>query len=141
MSLIEFVVLAASLPATTYGWGEHMCGDIGTPKPCIAGAITASGEVFDPEIPSAAIPFTYERRLRARWIGLRVPGGECQRIRLNDKANPRWIGKRGFDLSPAAVALITQGQPAAYWSGKVELCNINSLLSPWWGYWQPQYPV
>lgn len=119
--------LALEQRATTYGWGEHMCGDVGNPKPCQRGAITASGEPFLPHrVPSAAVPAPANKRLRGSWIHLRlqgVPDAPCVKIRLNDKANPRWIGTRGFDLSPAAVRELTRGMPLPHWSGKVERCT------------------
>jgi hypothetical protein len=123
------VSVALEHKATTYGWGESMCGDIGKPRPCLRGAKTASGELFQPHrVPSAAVPAPTNKRLRASWIGLRlqgVPGAPCVRVRLNDKANPRWIGKRGLDLSPAAVRELTQNLPTPHWSGKVEQCTFN----------------
>ena len=127
LALPIFVDIALKHPATTYGWGERMCGDVGNPKPCLRGAVTASGETFRPHrVPSAAVPAPTNKRLRASWIHLKlagVPDAPCVRIRLNDKANPRWIGQRGFDLSPAAVRELTQGMPTPYWSGKVEQCT------------------
>lgn len=118
--------LALEHRATTYGWGERSCGDVGKARPCTGNAVTASGEVFQPHrVPSAAVPAPQTKRIQARWIGLRmqdVPDAPCVRIRLNDKANPRWIGQRGLDLSPAAVQALTQNMPTPYWSGKVEEC-------------------
>lgn len=118
--------LALEHRATTYGWGEKMCGDTGKPRPCNRGAVTASGETFQPHrVPSAAVPAPTTKRIQPRWIGLRlqgVPMAPCIRVRLNDKANPRWIGQRGLDLSPAAVQALTQNLPTPHWSGKVEEC-------------------
>jgi hypothetical protein len=118
--------LALEHRATTYGWGEKMCGDVGKPRPCTRGAVTASGEPFRPHrVPSAAVPAPTTKRIQPRWIGLRlqgVPDAPCVAVRLNDKANPRWIGQRGLDLSPAAVQALTQNLPMPYWSGKVEEC-------------------
>lgn len=123
MLLIKFIILAHGLRATTYGWGGWNCGDIGNPQPCVYGAITASGEVFDPDIPSAAVAAPSNLHIEGVWVWLRVDGGPCVKIRVNDKSNPRWIGHRGFDLSPAAVKLLT-GQATKYWSGKVYLCEV-----------------
>ncbi len=126
MTLHELLVVASGLTATTYGHGELMCGDVGKPRACKVGAITASGEPFDPSLPTAAIaaPFTY--RLQARTVYLKVPGGQCRPIRLTDKMNPRYIGKRGFDLSPKAVQLLTNEEPSRTWSGKVEVCYLTA---------------
>jgi hypothetical protein len=124
---MEFLIATAmSLTATTYGWGEMMCGDIGSPRSCSKGAVTASGQPFRPvTVPSAAIPAPTRMPLKARYIDIRlkgVPNAPCVRVILNDKANPRWIGKRGFDLSPAAVQALTGKMPTPHWSGKVEEC-------------------
>lgn len=119
--LLELLATASGLLATTYGHGEMMCGDIGKPRPCILGEPTASGEPFDPSIPTAAIAAPTAFRLKATIVRLRIPGGQCQPIRINDKMNPRYIGVRGFDLTPAAVELLT-GTSSPYWSGKVEVC-------------------
>lgn len=131
---MELLILTAlSLKATTYGWGEMMCGDIGKPRSCTEGAVTASGQPFRPVVvPSAAIPAPTRMPLKARFINLRlkgVPNAPCIRIILNDKANPRWIGKRGFDLSPAAVQALTNNLPTPHWSGKVEACDLPINLS------------
>ena len=123
---IETLLLIASLMrSTTYGYGEFMCGDIGKPVPCAKGAITASGIEFDPSLPMAAIAAPTKFVLRAKVIGLRVEGGKCKRIHLVDKMNPRYIGVRGFDLSPAAVKLLT-GDAHPKWSGRVEVCQLTA---------------
>ncbi len=122
---IETLLLIASLMrSTTYGYGEFMCGDVGKPRPCEKGAITASGVEFDPTKPMAAIAAPFNMVLKAQVIGLRVEGGKCKRIHLVDKMNPRYIGKRGFDLSPAAVRLLT-GDAHPGWSGRVEVCSLR----------------
>jgi hypothetical protein len=123
-SLVEYYLMIASLvPSTTYGYGEKMCGDIGKPVACSVGAVTASGVPFNPAVPMVALAMPTNRRLVARHVWLRVEGGECKRVRLTDKMNPRYIGKRGFDLTPAAVTLLT-GKPATkHWSGRVEVCK------------------
>jgi hypothetical protein len=124
VSLTQLILLASLLRSTTYGYGELMCGDIGKARKCSKGAVTASGVVFDPSVPMVAIAAPIKLRLRAEYIGLRVPGGTCQRVLLADKMNPRYIGKRGFDLNPAALSLIT-GEPAhKAWSGRVEVCQL-----------------
>ena len=123
-SLIEYYLMIASLvPSTTYGHGELMCGDVGKPVACAVGAVTASGVPFNPAVPMVAIAMPANRRLVARHVWLRVEGGECRRVRLTDKMNARYIGVRGFDLTPAAVRLLT-GKPATkHWSGRVEVCK------------------
>lgn len=124
-AIILYIMIASGLHSTTYGYSELMCGDIGKPVKCSVGAITASGEVFDPQIPSAAIfsPTRLRMWKRASVMPLRIlPDGKCMFIRINDKGNPRYIGKRGFDLTPASVKLLG-GKVADTWSGKVEVCG------------------
>lgn len=123
MTLIDLLMIASGLPATTYGFGEHFCGDVGKPVPCAYGAVTASGEVFDPSLPTAAIAAPFTLLLKPTLVRLRIPGGKCRAIRITDKMNPRWIGKRGFDLTPAAVRLLTEGESHPKWSSKVEVCK------------------
>ena len=124
--LIQMIITASMYPATTYGFSELMCGDVGKPRRCEYGAITASGEIFDPETPSAAIPAPFFLPMRAVTIGMRLRGGngKCVGIRVNDKANPRYIGVRGFDLSPAAVTALG-GNSGTTWGGRVELCEVK----------------
>ena len=110
--LDQLLLIASGLLASTYGHGEQMCGDIGKPVPCRYGAITASGVIFDPKKPQAAIAAPTDYVITERTIYLRVRGGTCQPIQLVDKMNPRYIGNRGFDLTPAAVRLLT-GKPAS----------------------------
>ena len=121
--LLTYVIGASGLLSTVYGFGELSCGDIGSPRSCSHGAITASGEVFDPGIPSAAIFLPANVRVPGHTILLRVENGPCKRIRLNDKGAPRYTGVRGFDLSPAAVRLLTGKEPTKHWSGVVHFCQ------------------
>lgn len=124
MSLIELLIIASGLMSTTYGYGEKNCGDIGRAVACDSLAITASGLAFNPRIPQVAIAAPTSMRLRDRAIWLRVADQPCRRVLLVDKMNPRYIGIRGFDLNPAAQALLT-GKPATrHWSGKVFVCSV-----------------
>lgn len=126
--MIEFyLAIASGLISTTYGGGEMFCGDVGKPVACAHGAVTASGVIFDPAIPMAAIAAPSGVRLRSRIISLKVPGGECRPVLLADKMNPRWVGVRGFDLTPAAVELLTGGVQGLKWSGRVQVCDME----PW----------
>lgn len=117
--------LSSLLPSTTYGYGELRCGDIGQPVACDGNAVTASGEAFDPTKPQVAIAAPLRLVLKAKWVGLKVEGGKCKWVRLTDKMNPRYVGVRGFDLTPAAVRLLTGKDGGKYWSGRVEVCKIN----------------
>jgi hypothetical protein len=121
--LMDLLLIASSLPSTTYGYGETMCGDIHKPMKCDIGAITASGVPFDPQVPSIAIAAPAHLRIRPTLIYMRIDGGKCKPVWLLDKMNPRWIGIRGFDLTPAAVELLTGKAATPYWSGVVEVCN------------------
>lgn len=125
MSIIikKFVLLASNLLATTYGHGELMCGDIGNPAKCEKGAVTASGVEFDPEIPMAAVAAPTRAKVKPIWIWLQYNSRPCVRILLADKMNPRYIGRRGFDLTPAAVKLLTGQEPTTHWSGKIRVCR------------------
>lgn len=126
MTLLELLLTTASgLPSSTYGYSEMMCGDVGRPRSCAVGATTASGETFDPSIPSAAVAAPASLVLKARYIWIRLADGpfRCVRVRLNDKMNPRWIGVRGFDLTPAAVEKLG-GLPTPKWSGRVRVCSF-----------------
>jgi len=125
MLLDIFIVLASGLEATTYGFGEYFCGDYGSPRPCSYGAVTSSGVVFDPDVPQAAVAAPRWLKFRPRVVFLRVDGSSrCHPIRVVDKMNSRWIGKRGFDLTPAAVRLLTGKTPTKYWSGRVHVCGV-----------------
>lgn len=117
--------LTSGLTHTTYGWGERMCGDVSSPRVCEEGQPTASGEPLDSATPTAAVPAPPRMRLRPTVVHVKLADGpwRCHAIRVNDKSNPRWIGRRGLDLSPAAVRLLTARRPHAAWSARVELCT------------------
>lgn len=123
MTIHDLILIASGLHSTVYGFGESMCGDVGKPVPCAYGAITASGEIFDPNTPSAAIAAPFDLQLKPTYVRLKVPGGKCRSIRVTDKMHPRWIGQRGFDLTPAAVKLLTGREALPTWSSQVEVCK------------------
>lgn len=119
--------------STVYGThGELNCGDPHDPKPCLHGAITASGEVFNPAALTAAIPMPKNQRMRPFDVYLRHPdNGPCIKIRVNDKMNERYIGKRMFDLTPGAVHAITGKKATKYWSsGVIQLCHFIHSHAP-----------
>lgn len=119
--LTDLIMLALMTPATVYGFGEKNCGNPGKPKPCVYGAITASGEIFDPRRVTGAITVPAKMRFKPFTVLVRSYKNECIPLRINDKSNHRWIGKRGFDLTPAAVKAIT-GRVHKKWSGRLEFC-------------------
>lgn len=126
--LLNLLLLASGMRATVYGYGEIMCGSTGKPVACKEGAVTSSGMPFNPKLPMVAVPAPSALRFAPMKIGLRVPGGKCVEVWLADKSHPRWIGQRGFDMSPAAVKAITGKTPDRYWSGAVEVCSL--LVTP-----------
>jgi hypothetical protein len=119
----ELLLIAHGLIATTYGYNELNCGDVGKARPCSAGAITASGEYFEPTKATAAIAAPADFVLDGRYIFIRTAISKCVKVRLNDKMNERYIGERGFDLTPEAVRLLTNADPTPYWSDQVYLCR------------------
>jgi hypothetical protein len=126
--MLVYLILANGLLSSTYGWGENNCGDIGKAVPCQAGAITASGIKLDHSSPQAAIAVPKNYRLKATYIRLRIEGGKCTDIHLVDKMNPRYIGKRGFDLTPKALHMLgVKGHRD--WTGKIYVCNIQEVIA------------
>lgn len=122
--VMELLIIAQGLRATTYGYGEFFCGVRGRPRPCIKGEPTSSGEEFDPDIATAALPAPGYLHFKPFYVRVKNHTGRCVSIRVNDKANPKWIGVRGLDLSPRAVELIT-GNAYRHWSGKLQFCHKN----------------
>jgi len=120
--IIMYIMIASGLHSTTYGHGELMCGDIGKPRSCSKGAVTASGEVFDPNLPTMAVFAPTRLRMHPVVVPVNIGGGICRFIRANDKGSPRFIRKRGFDLTPSAVRLLG-GKDSKHWSGKVIVCS------------------
>lgn len=132
--MLEYLLaIASGLVSTVYGYGETMCGDVGRPRPCSHGAVTASGDIFDPSIPSIAIAAPAHFRLKPTKIFLRVGDGPCKPVLLLDKMNPRYMGIRGFDLTPAAVELLTGTPATAYWSDIVHVCAKKRWQDSFWG--------
>jgi hypothetical protein len=86
------------------------------------GQLTASGDIFNPTLPTAAIALPKNQVLRPFYLYLQVNNGACIKVLVNDKMNERWIGKRGFDLTPTTVFLSTRRWPTDSWTGSVSLC-------------------
>lgn len=122
MSLLEFILIAFTVPASTYGYGEYMCGEVEAPKACEYGAITASGQIFDPELATAAVFAPFSLRMYPVIVTMQVEGGPCVEITVNDKGNPRYIGERGFDLTPGALQKLGV-RPHPQWSGMLYPCE------------------
>lgn len=103
-----------------------MCGDVGSPRACSHGATTSSGETFDPARATAALAAPFRLYLQGSTVYLKLVGPyPCRKIRLNDKMHPRYIGVRGFDLSPGAVRSLTGRAPRRDWSGRVDVCWVE----------------
>ena len=120
--LLKFIELAFTVGvSSTYGFGEYYCGDIGRPKPCVKGQTTASGDTFDPDLPTAAVAAPASLRMYNVVVYMSVNSGPCVPILVNDKMNERYIGVRGFDLTPGAlVALGLEPKPQMI---RVESCE------------------
>jgi hypothetical protein len=123
--MIEFIKIALTLNATVYGVVDHrtgkpekMCGEA-IPIPCDNKATTASGQQFNPESMTAAVPMPKNRIIRPMMICLQNQDTNRKIwVLVNDKANPRWQGVRGFDITPAVFKALT-GEIARPWS-KIE---------------------
>jgi hypothetical protein len=128
MITVFYVAIAMSYTATTYGFGEKYCGDEGKPVRCDSKAITASGSPFNPEALTAAVPMPHKYRLRKADIWLYSPHQKkCIKVKINDKKNPRYIGKGGIDITPALQKALF-GTKNRYWSGKLTPCNSEQVL-------------
>lgn len=136
-TLIVLTLAALNFPATIYGFRgagkdfgyERNCGDIGKAVPCDKNAVTASGEFFNPNEITAAVPAPKNRKMRVFTIHIKTYRGTCIPLKINDKKNPRYIGQGGLDLTPAAVWAITGKLPNRYWSGKIELCRPSEVIN------------
>ena len=129
-SMFDFIQRSDGMTGTTYGWGEKMCGDIGKPVPCDKNATTASGHSFDPELPTAAIAAPTRLRMPKEGfeVYLKVEGGECSKILVNDKKNPRFIDKKPWDLTKGALKALGV-DPTRHWSGKVFICTEEEIVN------------
>lgn len=131
MLLAELLVVASGLTSTMYGIGESNCGDVGHAVPCDSSATTASGLPFDPTQPMAAIAAPEDFVLDARDIFIKTATSKCIRVLLADKMNERYIGERGFDLTPEVVRRLTGKEPTEYWSDQIFTCKpYNELWEP-----------
>lgn len=133
MSLTKYIELAFTLLATTYGYGEKMCGDVGHAVRCRSGIPTASGIPFDTSRPQLAVaaPAILRMERREAWIRLDQPGAPCVHVEIVDKMAERWIGLRGFDLNPAALRLLMPDGAGPEWSGRVRRCIPPYPLLIW----------
>jgi hypothetical protein len=118
-----FIALAATQVATVYGYGEYMCGDVGQARPCDHRAVTATGDRFKPMEITAAVPAPKSKRISSFTIYVKSYKGVCIPVKVNDKKNPRYVGRSGLDLTPGAVWAITGKLPTRHWSGRIELCK------------------
>jgi hypothetical protein len=133
--ITTYLLLAIQFPATIYGVvGEMYCGDVGKPKACVYGQPTATGMPLKPwNYTSAAIPLPKGVRLPKDgvWVGLRIKGGVCRLVHINDTSNTRWVGVRGLDLVPHTWDSLGV-RPHKHLSGKVELCKPAKIVKETW---------
>jgi hypothetical protein len=122
----KYIASANGTLATVYGFSEKMCGDPGKARKCDRFAVTASGQQFDPQAPTAAISLPVRYRMPPEGIDvwMRLDEGECTKININDKKNYRFKKTRPLDLSVGAVRALG-GDPHKSWGGKVFLCDPN----------------
>lgn len=118
-----FIALAELTHATTYGFGEKRCGNVDSPTTCSSGAITASGDSFDPQALTVAVPTPKWLQIRRTNISLKDYRGNCFKVVVNDKKHWRFIGKSGMDVTPAVQERLTGKKAHKYWKGKVSLCK------------------
>lgn len=139
-SLFSFILAAHGTLSTVYGYGEKMCGINGAEVKCERGVITASGEMFDPDIASAALAVPNNIIMRPGWVVMRLESGPCKPIKLNDRKHERYSHSEArFDLTPAAV-IVLGGKPSPTWSGRIYLCFPAKLPSGLYD-WQPKLAV
>lgn len=129
--LETYIERADGKTATVYGFGEKMCGDVGKARRCSKGAVTASGQPFDPAMPTAAIaiPAKYKMPPEGMKVGLMFEGGQCTEILINDKKHPRFMNSKPIDLSVGAVRAMG-GNPTKRFSDKVFLCEMEEIEVP-----------
>lgn len=117
-----FLWLVSGLPATTYGYHEPNCGDIGKAKECKHGAITSSGVKFEPHKAQVAVAIPNKWRIRPKYIYIRTKTSPCVEVHLVDRMNERYVGKRGFDVTPAVLVKLGI-KPTKHWSDKIYVCD------------------
>jgi hypothetical protein len=129
-TLLALASVSHGQVSTVYGFNESFCGDTGKPTSCSVGAITATGDAFDPAKLTAAIPLPANRRFRKGFYVYLRHGNEgpCVPIFVNDKKNAKYRGLHSFDLTPASVHALTGKYPTKYWSStEVQVClSIHS---------------
>lgn len=129
--MIQFLLILFSysgMTASVYGFGEKMCGDTHTPKACDENATTASGERFDPRRATVAIALPENMLVRPTVIQIRLDDGPCKFVRINDKKPNKWKDSIPWDLSPAAVQMLTNKPVPKHWSGKIHICYDTIVI-------------
>jgi hypothetical protein len=122
----QYLHLALKLTATTYGYNEKMCGDPHSPQVCDSKAVTATGEKFNPEELTVALPLPKNRILRkgvtvSLWSYHKQ---ECIVVKVTDKKNERYIGNSGLDVTPGVLKAL-YGKANKSWSGKLTQCEVG----------------
>lgn len=139
-SLFQFILAAHNSIATVYGYSESYCGVNGAAVKCEKGAVTSSGEIFDPEIATMALAVPNDILIRPTMVVIRIESGPCRAIRLNDRKNENAAHTESrWDLTPAAI-LVLGGKPTPTWSGRIYLCFPIKLHNNTYD-WQPKLAV
>lgn len=124
------IEIAMVQEAQIYGLGEKgFCGDIHRPVACDRNATTASGQRLDPDAITGAVPLGKSFIMRPKTICVLDYRGREINININDKKNPRFINRKGLDLTPAAVRAITGKPVTKYWSGKLQACGRATTIT------------
>ena len=128
-TLISYVYQAHGKIASVYGYSEKSCGDSHRPVRCSENAVTASGQRFDPELPTAAISLPKKKRMPAEGmlVWLRTETSKCVEVLVNDKKNSRYLGKSPLDLSKGALEALIGDSHSRFWSGKVFVCSVAEV--------------
>jgi hypothetical protein len=126
VAIKKWLTIAAATTATTYGYNEMSClGLHARPIPCKKGAITASGEIFDPDKVTAALHMPKHAMWASPFvvrIALADTPQKCVPVRINDRK-----GARGLDLTPGTLRALG-ASPSRSWSGRVVMCSGVAFL-------------
>jgi hypothetical protein len=114
------LIVSVALVAHVYGYGEMFCEDHGRPAPCVKGRLTSTGEIFDPQLITAALHMDIEKPFIMR-IALAQTPSKCVPVRINDRK-----GGPGFDLTPGTLQALGV-RPNRRWSGHVVVCSSGEI--------------
>lgn len=130
MYFMDYIIIASGLLSTTYGYGERFCGDIGKPVACDSRATTSSGIPLTNSLPIIAVAAPSRVTFKAHWVRMKADNKKCAWLLLADKMNPRYVGNRGFDLTPEALRRLSI-KPHKHWSGTLTPCFKGQWYKPY----------